>query len=187
MTEHEQILHIAEEASRVVQDPELRKIAFQEIVRNELEKIAGAKTSSSQNRAKPVKSIRAPRVGKITRAAGVRDEIKAMDISPDEKDLPAWSSVSQDWKTFCWLLEAARTKGVDGLTSPELSYLADRIFRENFSPAQVNNLKKKIKSGYVRVVKLALGDRAVDAWKILSGGIEELKNHLRLPRNEGQG
>jgi|ERR1700677_1113903 len=181
MTDHQKILQSAEEASKVVQDPELRKIAFQEIIRSELQKAGGkdpAKPAPAPAPASPAKSAKPARTkpqGKITRAPGARDDVKNLDISPDEKDLPVWSSVGQDWKKFLWLLEAARDKGVDGLTAPELAYLADHIFRENFSAAQVNNLKKKIKGGFVRVVKLTIGDRNVDAWKILSNGIEELK------------
>jgi hypothetical protein len=176
MTDHKKILEAAEEAAKVVSDPELRKIAFQEIVRSALQKGDASKTAA-QNRPSPVvkKSARAKPQSKITRALGVRDEVKQLDISPDEKSLPAWSSLSQDWKKFCWILESARHKNIDGLTSPEIAYLIDRVFRENFSPAQVNNLKKKIKGGFVRVVKLDVSERSVDAWKILSGGTAELK------------
>jgi hypothetical protein len=187
MIDHKKILESAEEASRAVQDPELRKIAFQEIVRNELQKGDGGKLASKEHAAPssiakpaPAKPGRAKPHSKITRAIGTREEVTKLDISPDEKDLPAWSSLSQDWKKFCWILEAARRKSVDGLTSPEIAYLIDRVFRENYSPAQVNNLKKKIKDGFVRVVKLTVGDRSVDAWKILSGGMAELKKPVEL-------
>jgi hypothetical protein len=183
MTDHRKILQSAEEASKVVQDPDLRKIAFQEIVRNEPQKADARQPASGKKVAPDLAKSKTPRTksprtrsqSKITRAVGTREEVRNLDISPDEKELPSWSSISQDWIKFCWILEAARRKKVDGLTSPEISYLVDHIFRENYNPAQVNNLKKKIKGGFVRVVKLTVGDRSVDAWKILSGGIAQLK------------
>jgi hypothetical protein len=176
MTDHKKILEAAEEAAKVVSDPELRKIAFQEIVRCALQKGDDSKATAQGNAPPAVrKPARAKPQSKITRAVGTRDEVTKLDISPDEKGLPAWSSLSQDWKKFCWILETARHKNVDGLTAPEIAYLIDRVFRENYSPAQVNNLKKKIKGGFVRVVKLDVGGRSVDAWKILSGGTAELK------------
>jgi len=184
MTDHQKILQLAEEAAKVVQDPDLRKIAFQEVVRSELQKADARQPGHSEKETpdSPTnikvhrnKTQRSRSQSKITRAVGTRDEVRNLDISPDEPGLPSWSSISQDWIKFCWILEAAVRKDVDGLTSPEISYLVDHIFRENYSPAQVNNLKKKIGGGFVRVVKLTVGDRKVDAWKILSAGTAQLK------------
>jgi len=174
--DHKKILQSAEEACQVVQDLELRKIAFQEIVRSKLQNSDGDTPRTKEHpELTHTKASRARVRSRITRALGTREIVNQLDISPDEKGLPEWLSLSQDWKKFCWILEAARQKGVDGLTGPEISFLIERVFRERFSPAQVNNLKKKIRSGYVRVVKLEDGGRMVDAWRILAAGTAELK------------
>ena len=65
----------------------------------------------------------------------------ALDISPDEKGLVSWASLSADWKKFCWILEAARLKNIDGLTNAEISHLIGRVFRESYAPKLVNNIR----------------------------------------------
>jgi hypothetical protein len=178
MTDYKDLLKSLEEATGAIQDPELKKIAFQELLRNALQTPSG--TTRAEKPAKAVataapkaKPNRAKQPTKGTRTPSVRESVKALDINPDEKGLPTWSSLTQDWKKFCWILEAAKLKGIDGLTPAEISYLIERVFRESFTTAQVANLKVKLKAGLVKAIKVEGG---ANGWKILSGGTKELAN-----------
>lgn len=176
MTDHAKILKTAEEAVKSVQDLELRKIAFQEIVRSELQKLPAAPHPPKSPNANPpvTKTPRAKPQSRSSHLKGERDVVKALDISPDEPGVPPWSTMTQDWKKFCWILEAAKAKGVDGLTAPEITYLIYQIFREHYKSALIANLKKKIKGGFVRSAKIDIDGRKVAVWQILSGGSKAL-------------
>jgi hypothetical protein len=150
MKDYKDVLQRLEESTKTIQDPELRKIAFQELLKHALEGEEKAKPETM----KADKAQRVPKPRKKTSVGtrtgtvpAVRDEITNIDISPDEPELPPWGSLSLDWKKFCWVLEAARRKGVDGLTNSEISFLTEKVFRESYDRRVVNNLKLKIKSG----------------------------------------
>jgi hypothetical protein len=168
------ILKSAEESVRAIEDPDLRKIAFQEVLRHHLrsgetfpdkrQQGAAARTPRAKVRSAPTTKASQP---------AIRPDVEAMDLSPDEPGLVQWSTLSVDWKKFCWILEAARPK-VDGLTNSEISYLIDKVFRESKSPEVVNNLKVQIKKGMVKTVVTKSAGREYRVWKILAGGINEV-------------
>jgi hypothetical protein len=170
------ILKSSEESVQSVGDPELRKIAFQEVLRHQLrieeeppQKLrqeASAHSRKSKGRSSPPT--------KATGQTAIRPDVAALDLSPDESCLVPWSTLSVDWKKFCWILEAARLKKVDGLTNSEISQLIDKIFRESKSAEVVNNLKVQIRKGMVKSVTIRSGERGYRVWKILAGGIKEV-------------
>src|ERR1019366_7187614 len=126
------ILKSAEESARTVEDPELRRIAFQEILRHHL---GSSETSPGKSQQAATATSRRPKVRpasapKSNSQPAIRPEVAGLDLSPDEHGLARWSSLSVDWKKFCWILEAARLKKVDGLTNAEISHLIDKVFRE---------------------------------------------------------
>jgi hypothetical protein len=188
MTEHKKMLEAAEEAAKAVQDPELRKIAFQEIVKNELQKnLSGNHPANPAAPATVVTTPKPPRAKPQStggRAKGARETVKHLDISPDENGLPAWSAMTQDWKKFCWILEAAKLKGVDGLTAPEITYLIYQIFRENYKSALMANLKKKIRGGFVRTTKIDVDGRKIAVWQILSGGSKAINQPVEVAESK---
>lgn len=177
MSNLQAILKSSEESVQSVGDPELRKIAFQEVLRYQLrfdgvftdkpKQEPGTASRKSKSRSSPaLKSSGQP---------AVRTEVEVLDLSPDEAGLVPWGTLSVDWKKFCWILEAARVKKVDGLTNSEISYLIDKVFRENKAPEVVNNLKVKITNGaMVRTIVVKSGDREYRLWKILANGIKEV-------------
>jgi hypothetical protein len=177
MSNLQAILKSSEESVQTVEDPELRKIAFQEVLRHQLRfdepspnkprQQAATNSRRSKGRSSP-----AP---KANGQPAIRPEVAALDLSPDESGLVPWGSLSVDWKKFCWILEAAHRKKVDGLTNSEISYLIDKVFRENKAPEVVNNLKVKITNGaMVKTTVTKSGDREYRVWKILSAGIKEV-------------
>jgi len=180
MTDHKKMLETAEEAAKAVQDPELRKIAFQELLKHELGALRGDKKHKSSGNTSRVaakgSNASGKGKGKRKRATGIREEVKALDISPAEKGLPSWKDLPMDWQKFLWVLEAARLKKVDALTSSEISHLIETIFRQHYRAKVINNLKKKIADRFVRVVSIDMGGKSADAWKILDDGTKQLSN-----------
>jgi hypothetical protein len=174
MSNLQAILKSTEESIQSVGDPELRKIAFQEVLRHQLrsdgvftnkpKQESGTASRKSKGRSSPTL--------KSSGQSAVRTEVEVLDLSPDEAGLAPWSTLPVDWKKFCWILEAARQKNLDGLTNSEISHLIDRIFRESKSPDVVNNLKVQIKKGMVKSVTIKSGEREYRVWKILAGGIK---------------
>jgi len=176
MSNFQTILKSVEECVRMVEDPELRKIAFHEILRHVLRsqdvspaqprQVSSATPRRSKSRSAPAPKPNSP--------PAIRSEVAALDLNPDESGLVAWDTLSADWKKFCWILEAARLKNVDGLTNSEISHLIDKIFRESKAAEVVNNLKVQIRKGMVKSVTTKSGDREYRVWKILAGGIKEV-------------
>jgi hypothetical protein len=177
MSNLQSILKSAEESVKVVEDPELRKIAFHEILRrllgseNEAPREPRQGSSATARRAK-ARSSPAP---KANGQPAIRSEVANLDLSPDEPSLASWGTLTADWKKFCWILEAARLKKVDGLTNSEISHLIEKVFRENYRAEVVNNLKVQIKKGMVKSIIIKSGDRKYRVWKILNGGMQEVK------------
>ncbi len=170
------ILKVSEESVRTVGDPELRKIAFQEVLRhqlrfNEASPNKPGREATTNSRRPKGRSSPAP---KATGQAAVRPEVAALDLSPDERSLAPWSTLTADWKKFCWVLEAAHQKKVDGLTNSEISHLIEKVFRENYKAEVVNNLKVQIKKGMVKPVTIVADEREYRVWKILNAGIKEV-------------
>jgi hypothetical protein len=175
MNSLEAILKSAEQTAQAVADPELRKIAFQEIVKHAL---AGQEAPPTPAQRPAAARQQKPRSlagkGKAAGTPVIRPDIASLELSPDEKGLAPWGTLSTDWKKFCWILEAARKKGVDGLSNSEISHLVDKTFRESKTPEVVNNLKVQIKRGMVRSVVIKSADREYRVWRILAGGIKEV-------------
>jgi hypothetical protein len=175
MSDLEEILKSTEESVQSVEDSDLRKIAFQEILRYRLS--AGYAAENSRRKGVAARSPRpqgrSATTPKASAQPAIRSEVLALELSPDEHGLVPWSTLSVDWKKFCWILQAARPK-VDGLTNSEISHLIDKVFREGKSPEVVNNLRVQIKKGMVKQVTVKSGDREYRVWKILAGGIREV-------------
>jgi hypothetical protein len=176
MSNLQAILKSSEESVRTVEDPELRKIAFQEVLRHQLRfdeaPLHKRRQEAATNSRRPKgRSSPAP---KANSQPAIRPEVAALDLSPDESGLIPWSTLSADWKKFCWILEAAHLRKVEGLTNSEISHLIDKIFRESKSAEVVNNLKVQIKKGMVKSVIIKSGDREYRVWKILAGGAKEV-------------
>ena len=180
MSSLQEILKSSEESIQSVKDPELRKIAFQEVQRHQLRfdepspnkprQEAATKTRRPKGRSSP-----APKAnGQPT----IRPEVATLDLSPDESGLVPWGSLSVDWKKFCWILEAAHLKKVEGLTNSEISHLIDKIFRESKAPEVVNNLKVQIKKGIVKSAVIKSGGREYRVWRILANGAKEVTASL---------
>ena len=104
----------------------------------------------------------------------IRPKVDTLDISPDEKGLPRWASISENWKKYCWVLEAAHGKGVDGLTTTEISHLIEKVFREDHPGDSVANLRFHLKKSVVKSIKIEVGSRKYQGWKILNAGTKEL-------------
>jgi hypothetical protein len=175
MSDLQEILKSTEESVQSVEDSDLRKIAFQEILRHRLN--ADHPAENKRRKGLPARSPkpqgRSGTTPKASAQSAIRPQVAALELSPDEHGLVSWSTLSVDWKKFCWMLQAARPK-VDGLTNSEISYLIDKVFRESKSPEVVNNLKVQIKRGMVKSVTAKSGDREYRVWKILAGGIKEV-------------
>jgi hypothetical protein len=174
MIDYKKMLEAAEEAAKVVQDPELRKIAFQEVLKHELSGAKEHKSPTDKAKTAPQSNPSGKTKGKRKRATGVRPEVKSLDMSPAEKGLPSWKDLSMDYLKFLWVLEAARLKKVEALTSSEISHLIEAVFRQHFRPKVINNLKKKVPDRLVRVVSVDMDGKNVDAWKILDDGTREV-------------
>lgn len=168
MKDYKQILQAAEEAVKTVHDPELKKIAFAELLKHDLGGQKPAEKKEVQGRKRKSKARK--KFGKAAKPtagiATIRPEVQKLDLNTDEKGLPRWSSLKNDWKKFCWILEAARKKGVDGLSSSEISYLIEGTFRENYPTNKVGNLKFKLRDGIVKTIKI----ENKNGWKILAAG-----------------
>ena len=108
-------------------------------------------------------------------ASSVRDEVKNLSVSPDEHGLPPWGQLKVLDK-YLWILEAAHLKGLDALTSAEISHLIFAVFRENQGTNKVKNLKTRIKATHVRLAKIQQTTGDLQGWQILKGGKDHLKN-----------
>jgi hypothetical protein len=82
--------------------------------------------------------------------------------------------LGKDWKKYLWILEAARLKGVDGLSNSEISYLMDKTFRESRNPKVVNNIKQKIKDRFVQPGTVTADGKSYSTWRILADGSKEV-------------
>jgi len=122
------------------------------------------------------------RTSAAARAAGApeaRSEVQSLQLKVDEPGLLAWSSLDKDWKKYLWILEASRTKSVDGLTNSEISYLMDKTFREVRAPKVVNNLKNKIKDRFVQPGSVNADGKSYSTWRILADGSKEVVQPAR--------
>jgi hypothetical protein len=176
MNDLQGILESTTESVQIVQDPELRKIAFQEILRHALASGSPSSADAGQKTPAPRRPLqrRSTPVPKAEGNSGVRPEVVSLELSPDEATLLPWGTLTVDWKKFCWVLEASRLKSVDGLTNLEISYLIDKVFRESYRPEVINNLKIQIKKGIVKSVAVSFNDRDYRVWRILAAGIREV-------------
>lgn len=134
-----------------------------------IQELAKAGNGSADGGAKRRNSVTA-------RAAApeARGEVQNLQLSVDEPGLLAWGLLGKDWKKYLWILEAARTKGIDGLSNSEISYLMDKTFREVRAPKLVNNLKKKIKDRFVQPSTVNLEGKTYSIWRILADGSKEV-------------
>jgi hypothetical protein len=103
-----------------------------------------------------------------------RSDVKNLQLNVDESGLIAWGSLGKDWKKYLWIIEAARIKGVDGLTNGEISYLMDKTFREARAPKVVNNIKQKIKDRFVQPGTVDVDGKQYSTWRILADGSKEV-------------
>lgn len=176
MSNLQAILKSAEESVQTVEDHDLRKIAFQEVLRYQLRSDEASpdklrRGAAASSRKTTGRSSPAP---KASSQPAIRPEVAALDLSPDERGLVPWGNLSADWTKFCWILEAAHRRKVEALTNAEVSYLIDKIFRESKSAEVVNNLKVQTRKGMVKSVIIRSGDREYRGWKILAGGAKEV-------------
>jgi|ERR1022692_1550566 hypothetical protein len=183
MSNLQEILKSAEESVQTVEDPELRKIAFREILAH---KLGSGDASANRTPRGSVASARQTkrRTSPAARSGGqgaARPEVAGLELSPDERGLVAWGSLSADWKKFCWVLEAARLKHVDGLTNAEISGLIGKVFREDYAPKVVNNIKFQLKKGMVKAAVAKSGEKEYQVWKILAAGIKEVSAQPATP------
>ena len=173
-----EVLRSVEQSVQVVEDIELRKIAFQELFKGRLREHLANQTPHSGKKLDPPKERKGKRraspAGRTGSDVSARAEVAGLDVSPDEPTLVRWDSLTLDWKKFCWILEAARLNGVDGLTNSEISDLIGRVFRESFEPKVVSNLKDKIKAGFVKSSSIQAEGKTYAVWKILRAGITEV-------------
>ncbi len=112
--------------------------------------------------------------GRAGAALETRPEVQSLQLSVDEPSLIAWDSLDKDWKKYLWILEAARVKGVDGLTNGEISYLMDKTFREVRIPKVINNIRQKIKARFVQSNTVNIEGRTYSVWRILAAGSKEV-------------
>ena len=185
MTEYDELLKKVEKATENITNEDLRRIAFQRLLDHELT-LHGQRTQPptppaktpavERSRRSPTKSSRAGS------AINLREEVKALGISPDESELPKWASLKALDK-YLWILEAAHRKHIDGLTTAEIKAMIFNVFRENHDTNQVNNLKTRLKAGHVKVCRISIGSAQVEGLQILKGG----KDHLQKLRNEASG
>lgn len=117
---------------------------------------------------------RSPAAVRSAAAPEARVVVQNLQLNVDEPDLLPWGSLDKDWKKYLWILEAARVKGIDGLTNSEISYLMDKTFREVRAPKVVNNLKKKIKDRYVQPSSVNVEGKTYSIWRILADGSKEV-------------
>jgi hypothetical protein len=176
MSNIQAILKSAEESARTVEDPDLRRIAFQEILRHQLrsDEVSPGTLRKVGAASLPRPKVRSTPAPRPNAQPVIRPEVAGLDLSPDEHTLVQWSTLSADWKKFCWIIEAAHLRKVEGLTNSEISYLIDKVFRESKAPEVVNNLKVQIKKGMVKSVLIKSGDREYRVWKNLAGGAKEV-------------
>src|SRR5215475_13644302 len=153
MSNMQETLKAVEESVQVVEDPELRKIAFHELLVRALREDGFVPDQKSQKKGTtpPQAKKRAPEATRQAVGVTIRPEVASLDLSPDEP-LAIWDGLSADWKKFCWILEAARLKNVDGLTNSEISHLIEKTFREHYHINVVNNLKVQLKKSMVKSV-----------------------------------
>lgn len=107
-------------------------------------------------------------------ALDTRQEVQNLQLNVDEPGLLAWGSLDKDWKKYLWILEAARKKGIDGLSNAEISYLMDKTFRESRAPKVVNNIKQKIKDRFVQPTSVTVEGKKYSVWRILADGSKEV-------------
>jgi hypothetical protein len=178
MPDYSETLKRLEEATRVISDESLRRIAFERLLEHEL---SGSKPPSMREASKNDAVEHASQQPKRSRykgkaasvSSGAREQVKALELSPDEKGLPPWSTLTSLDK-YLWILEVANRNNIDGLTCPEISSLIYDAFKENHKPEQVSNLKTRIRVAHVRPVKIQLPDRELTGYQILRQGIEHL-------------
>jgi len=180
MSDYDDILKRVEKAVAAVSDEGLRKIAFEHLLRRELEQQDKRGSSEQRNEARARRQpgarpvARAPKTEAKTQLA-IRERVRGLQISTDQEGLPAWDSIS-NLEKYLWVLQAANTNGVDGLTSAEIKFLIAEVFRENHETNQINNLKTKLKSGHVHSSSLEEDKATFRVWKILRRGIQHLES-----------
>jgi hypothetical protein len=190
MTDYAETLKKIEEATKVISDDSLRRIAFEQLLKHELSphKSPGRDKQLKEEPAAPEESAtKTRRVRNKGTAAGaspgIREEVKQLQISPAEEGLPPWGPLGALDKYLC-IIEAAEKKHVDGLSAAEISWLIFEIFRDNHKPEQVGNIRTRIKRGHVRTIKIPSGTKKFAGYQILKGGKEYLKTQAATAANE---
>jgi hypothetical protein len=186
-TEYDELLLKIEQATTVITDEGLRRIAFDLLLRHELAghhgstKKAVPKIGERTELTRPAKPR--SRGSRTASSSDIRERVKSLGISPGEAALPRWSSLRQLDK-YLWVLEAAHKKGMEGLTAPEISWLIFEIFRENHRSGQVNNLKTRIRNAQVQKKSFVDGSETLSGWQILKAGKEHLQELASAPAAE---
>jgi hypothetical protein len=175
MAEYDEILQKIEQATRIITDEGLRRIAFEQLLKHELAghvKDGDEPKPASEQLSRPAKPR--SRGSRATPASDIRPSVKSLGISPDEAGLPRWDSLGKLDK-YLWILEAAHNKGIEGLTTAEISFLIFEVFRESHGANQVGNLATRIRKTHVRKASFSDGSATLSGWQILKAGKEHLQ------------
>ena len=162
----------AEDAVADMPEGSMKVKAFEVI----LSRLLDGADGHTRSREHVVRSRKSKDAGaKANPPSSIREEVKKLEISPDENGLPPWGALGILDK-YLWILEAAHKKNIDGLTNAEISALIYKVFKENLPSKSVGNLKTRIKKMHVRSADVLNGAITISVWQILKAGIEHLWN-----------
>jgi hypothetical protein len=170
--DYSEMLKRIESSTAVLTSESYRAAAFDRLLQHELTNL-GTNHKSRAPIARAIKTrSRAPKAGE---KSVVREEVRAVHITPDTEGLPPWNVLGVLEK-YLWILAAARKAKVDGLSTSEIEFLIFKIFRESHKSNRIKNLKTKIKVAFVQIASVVGSQGTVKVWRILRKGEEHLNS-----------
>ncbi|MBU1260013.1 MAG: hypothetical protein KJ757_01010 [Planctomycetes bacterium] len=166
--DRQEILKKIESEVSIIKDQELRKIAFEKLLSQEL-----GEPARKEQKKKKVKKLTKKKSGKNNACLyysidNVRDEIKNINIANQTKELVPYKFCKKVWERCLWVLVAAKKSGIDGLNNHEIAYLLSKRLYKNTKYSTVNHVREKVADGLVTF------DPGTNFWRITPDGEKHL-------------
>lgn len=186
MKNYKDIISEITSATDVIKDQKIRELAFQRLLEDALgredseerQNVFKKPNQGPQNLESPThiptpekqRSVSKNNPAGPYRIKAVSPQVKNAfsKFDPNQFNLKPFKQIKQKIEKYLWILEYGRKSGIETMTNNEVAYVLGEKLLESVTEKQVNNLKQKVRDGYI--TKWDTG------WKILQKGIDKVNS-----------
>jgi hypothetical protein len=138
-----------------IKDTTLRRIAFEKLLDSIVQPTAISRISGAQKKQKG-SAIKATKKSGVRNKASafysvnqVREVVQKLTLTGTVNGLANFRDIGTGWKSYLWVLAAAKRSKIDGLNNHEIAYILTKRLYKPTKYSTVNNIHKKVGSGFV--------------------------------------